>query len=48
MTGGRYANWCRIKGHKPSCNCDHPKPEDIVPMRGAEPGTRPIPKSNQS
>jgi len=38
------ANWCRIKGHPPECNCVYPDPSEIIPMRGALPGTRPMPK----
>lgn len=42
--GGKYANWCRTKGHNPECSCAYPDPSDIVPMRGALPGTRPMPR----
>lgn len=39
-----YSNWCRTLGHPAECSCIYPKPWDIVPMRGALPGTRPMPK----
>lgn len=45
--GGKYANWCRIQGHPASCNCVYPDPSEIIPMRGALPGTRPMPKDVQ-
>ena len=42
--GGKYANWCRTAGHPASCSCTYPNPSEIVPMRNAAPGTRPMPK----
>lgn len=42
--GGKYANWCRVEGHPADCSCTLPNPSEIIPMRGATPGTRPMPK----
>jgi len=45
--GGKYANWCRTKGHDADCNCVYPHPSTIIPMRGAAPGSRPMPRDNK-
>jgi hypothetical protein len=42
----RYANWCRTKGHDPSCNCAYPSQAELIAMRGAAPGERPMPKQS--
>jgi len=25
-----FANWCRIKGHVPSCSCVYPSREEVI------------------
>ena len=44
MVGGKYANWCRVRGHKSTCNCEYPAPSELIAMRGGKPGERPMPK----